>query len=407
VLFLSSSHAIRSNGARVFWYFPSVALILAIAAMVTACSSQAEQSAPQGAAAGGRGRGDAAVPVTTAVAMEKSMPVTVTAVGNVEAMTTMPVRSQVSGRVAQVHFSEGQDVTAGQLLFTIDPQPFQVALDQAEAVLARDTAQANNAQAQVERYENLFKRGLIARDQYETQVATGNALKATTQADQAAIAAAKLNLEYTKIVAPGAGRTGALLVHQGDLVQANNTASLVVINQMAPIYVTFALPGKLLAEVRKFQRSSPLKITVEIPGDEDAFAETGTLTFIDNAVDPQTGTIKLKGTFANTAHHLWPGQAANVSVQLHGDPHALVVPSTAVQAGPQGTYVWAVADGHAQMKSIAVARVEGDQSVLESGISAGEVVVTDGALRLTPNARIADRGATSGRAGRAGGGGAQ
>lgn len=374
------------------------------AVLASACSSQAQQATPSGAPAGGRGRGDAGpVPVTTATAVETSIPVTVPAIGNVEAITTMPVRSQVTGRVAQVHFTEGQDVTAGQLLFTIDPQPFQVALDQAQAVLARDTAQANNAQAQVERYDSLFKRGLIARDQYETQVASAAALKATTAADEAAIAAAKLNLQYTKIVAPGAGRTGALLVHTGDLVQANNTASLVVVNQMAPIYVSFSVPGKMLDEIRKFHRGSPLRITVQVPGAVDPLAETGTLTFIDNAVDSQTGTIKLKGTFANADRRLWPGQAANVTMVLHGDPHALVVPSAAVQAGQQGPYVWAVAEGRAQMKPIVVARVEGDQTVIASGITAGEVVVTDGALRLTPNARIAGRGAeSSGRGGRAG-----
>ncbi|HTM05053.1 MAG TPA: efflux RND transporter periplasmic adaptor subunit [Vicinamibacterales bacterium] len=368
-------------------------MLIVAAVMMAACSSEAKQQTPaQAAGAGGRGRGDAApVPVTTTTAVEKSMPVTVAAVGNAEAISTVQVRSQVTGRLAQIQFAEGQDVEAGQLLFTIDPQPFQVALDQATAVLARDTAQSNNAQAQVERYENLFMRGLIPKDQYETQVATATALKATTEADAAAIAAAKLNLQYTKILAPAAGRTGALLVHQGDLVQANGTAPLVVINQVAPIYVSFAVPGKLLDDIRRYQRSTPLRVTAQLPGDEGTTVEAGKLTFIDNAVDPQTGTIKLKATFTNAQRRLWPGQSADVRLQLHSDPHAIVIPSVAVQASQQGPYVWAVNQGRVQMKPISIARVEGEESVVDHGVAAGDVVVTDGQLRLTPNSRIAER----------------
>jgi multidrug efflux system membrane fusion protein len=337
------------------------------------------------------------VPVVTATALERSIPVTVTAVGTAEAISTVQVRSQVTGRVAQVHFAEGQDVQAGQPLFTIDPQPFQVVLDQATAVLARDTAQSGNAQAQVERFENLFKRGLIPRDQFETQVATAAALKATTAADEAAVAAARLNLQYTKMVAPASGRTGALLVHTGDLVQANGTAPLVVINQVAPIYVSFAIPGKLLDEIRRAQRSGPLRVSASVTG-EDAATEEGRLTFIDNAVDPQTATIKMKATFTNPAHRLWPGQYADVTLELRSDPRAVVVPSVAIQSGQQGSYIFVVADGKAQMRPVTIARVQGDLSVIQSGITPGEVVVTDGQLRLTPNARVAQRGARPGEA---------
>jgi len=351
------------------------------------------------------------VPVVTATAVAQSIPVTVTAVGTAEAISTAQIRSQVTGRLAQVHFAEGQDVEAGQPLFTIDPQPFQVALDQATAVLARDTAQSGNAQAQVERFENLFKRGLIPRDQYETQMATAAALKATTAADEAAIAAAKLNLQYTKITAPAAGRTGALLVHPGDLIQANGSAPLVVINQVAPIYVSFAIPGKLLDEIRKAQRNSPLRVTASLTGEDDA-TEDGRLTFIDNAVDPQTATIKMKATFANPAHRLWPGQYADVTVELRSEPRAIVVPSVAVQSGQQGSFVFVVADGKAEVRPVTVARVQGNLSVMASGIAPGDVVVTDGQLRLTPNARVVQRGAgpgdapgaaAAGRADRAGG----
>lgn len=377
----------------------SSALIALFCSIVAAsCAGEAQQATPP--AGGGRGgRGDgAAVPVVTATAVQKSVPVTVTAVGTAEAISTVQVRSQVTGRLAEVHFAEGQDVESGQPLFTIDPQPFQVALDQASAVLARDTAQSNNAQAQVERYENLFKRGLIARDQYETQVATAAALKATTAADEASVSAARLNLQYTKIMAPASGRTGALLVHQGDLVQANGTAPLVVINQVAPIYVSFAIPGKLLDEIRKAQRGSGLRVVANLPGEDEAM-EDGRLTFIDNAVDPQTATIRMKATFSNVGHRLWPGQFADIALELRSDPHAIVIPSVAVQAGQQGSFVYVVADGRAQVRPVSIARVQGTDSVIASGITPGDVVVTDGQLRLTPNARISERGGGAGDAG--------
>jgi multidrug efflux system membrane fusion protein len=401
-------------------YGRGFARILTLAAVLgslvaVACNGEAQQSSQQPASPPGRGRGGdgAPVPVVTAAAVQKSVPVTVAAVGAAEAISSVQVRPQIAGRIAEVHFAEGQDVAAGQLLFTIDPQQFQVALDQASAVLARDTAQAQNAQAQVDRFENLFKRGLISQDQYETQVATTTALKATTAADEAAVAAARLNLQYSKVTATAAGRTGALLAHPGDLVQANGSTPLVVINQVAPIYVTFAVAGKLLEDVRKAQRSAPLKVIARLPG-EDEGVEEGRLTFIDNAVDSQTATIKMKATFTNTMHRLWPGQFADVRLELRDDPRAIVIPSVAVQASQQGSYVYVVTDGRAQMRPITVARVQGDLSVIESGVVPGDVVVTDGQLRLTPNARIAQRGAGAGdtagraggeRAGRAGGGG--
>jgi multidrug efflux system membrane fusion protein len=372
----------------------SALLALLCSLAVSACTGQAQQASPQapaGGRSGGRGGDGAPVPVVTAAAVERSVPVTVTAVGTAEAISTNQVRSQVNGRVAQIHFAEGQDVEAGQPLFTIDPQPFQVALDQATAVLARDTAQATNAQAQVERFENLYKRGLIPRDQYETQMATAAALKATTAADEASVSAAKLNLEYTKIAAPASGRTGALLVHPGDLVQANVATPLVVINQVAPIYVSFAIPGKVLDEIRRAQRNAPLRVTASLSGEDDA-TEDGRLTFIDNAVDPQTATIKMKATFANPSHRLWPGQYADVTLELRSDLRAVVIPSVAIQSGQQGPYVFVVADGKAVIRPVTVARVQGALSVIQSGVTPGDVVVTDGQLRLTPNARVTQRG---------------
>lgn len=387
----------------------AAALILAALTAFSGCSSPSAQQAasPAGAGAGRGGRGggggrggDGPVPVTTTMSTQKSMPVTLNAPGTVEAISTVQVRSQVTGRIAEIHFSEGQEVQAGQPLFTLDPQPFQVALDQAQAVLARDTAQANNAQAQSSRYENLFNRGLISRDQYETQLATTTALKATTAADEAAVAAAKLNLQYSKIVAPTSGRTGALQVHTGDLVQANGPTSLVTINQMAPIYVSFAVPGKMLDDLRHFQGASALRVTARTADEEGGVAE-GRVTFIDNSVDPQTGTIKVKATFANTLRALWPGQFVDATLLLSMAPNSIVVPTVAVQNGPQGTYVWVVDDQmQAQMRPVTVQRTQGDDSIIGSGLKSGETVVTDGQLRLTPGVRIAAR--TPGRSNAAG-----
>jgi multidrug efflux system membrane fusion protein len=333
------------------------------------------------------------VPVVTATAIAKAMPVGIAAVGAAEAISTVQVRSQVSGRLAKVHFEEGQEVEAGQVLFTVDPAPFQVALEQATAILARDTAQAQNADAQVARLKNLLDRGLIPREQYDTLLSPAAALNATTDADRAAVSAAQINLQYTTITAPAAGRTGALQAHVGDLVQANGSSPLVVLNQMAPIYVTFSVPGKSLDSIRRFQRTAPLKVTARLTGVTDAETVSGRLTFVDNTVDAQTGTIRLKATFQNGDRSLWPGQFVDVSLLLTTETHAVVVPSLAVQAGQQGPFVFVIdAQSQAEMRPVTVARIEGDESVIASGITPGEVVVTDGQLRLTPGVHVAPRG---------------
>ena len=285
---------------------------------------------------GGRRGGGGPVPVVTAKVQTKSIPVTIPAVGTAEALQTVQIRAQTTGQLSTVHFAEGQEVRKGQPLFTLDPRPFQAALSQAEAVLARDTATANNAERQKATYEDLFKRGLIPRDQYETQRASTESLQATLAADRAAVENAKLNLGYTHIVAPISGRTGATTVHAGDLVRANDATPLVIINQLSPIYVSFAVPGRYLGDIRRYQAQKPLVVTARgqasvAPGAQAAAAaahepgpgrpgaggatapkslqrmETGRVSFIDNTVDPTTGTIKLKGTFQNADQGLWPG----------------------------------------------------------------------------------------------------
>jgi len=392
-----------------------------IALSLAACSSQ-KGTDPQ-AAGGGRGRGGGGpVPVITTHAESKQVPVQIPAVGTAESVSSVQIRAQVTGQLSDVHFSEGQEVTKGQPLFTLDPRPFDAALQQAEAVLARDSATAKNATAQQTRYEDLYKRGLIPRDQYEAQVANAASLQATLAADQAAVETAKLNLQYTRITAPISGRTGTLGVHVGDLVRANDTTAMVVINQLTPIYVTFSVPGRYLTDIRKFQAQRPLLIETRgqvslppgaqppppsstAPDETDpALAatqqvETGKVSFIDNTVDSTTGTIKLKGTFPNNDHALWPGLFVQVTLNLTTDPSAIVVPANAVQASQNGQYVYVVkADKTVELRNVTVERQQGDQMVIARGLNAGEEVVTDGQLRLTPGVRV-----TTGRGGQGGG----
>lgn len=351
------------------------------------------------------------------------MPVTLRAVGSAEPVSTVDVRSQVTGQLSAIGFREGQDVAKGARLFTLDARPFQAALSQAEAVLARDTAQASNARAQLERAKSLFDRGLISRDQYDTQNASTSALEATLAADRAQVETARLNLQYCQINAPMSGRTGALQVHVGDLIRANDTTPMVVINQVNPIYVTFSLPGRLLTEIRQQQARGALKLEATQSGapqtsaadatagsaptgaggastaspqtgttGEAAAVETGTLTFIDNSVDSSTGTIKLKGTFGNANHALWPGLFTQVTLLLRTDPNAIVVPAAAVQESQQGPFVYVVKSDHtAEVRPVKVARQDGDVAVIAQGINPGDEVVTDGQLRLTPGARVTTR----------------
>jgi multidrug efflux system membrane fusion protein len=364
--------------------------------------------------------------------------VTIPAVGTAEPLATVEIRAQVTGQLSEVHFREGQDVQKGAPLFTLDARPFQAALQQAQAVLARDSAQAKNAQSQRARYEDLFNRGLIPRDQYETQMANATALEATLAGDQAQIENARLNLQYTRIVAPISGRTGALNVHAGDLVRANDTAPLVVINQVAPIYVSFSVPGRYLPDIRRFQAQQPLRLEARIqpggtpgapqtappapgalpaagtdgaslplldPSARDSIA-SGTVSFIDNSVDPTTGTIRMRGTFANANHALWPGLFVQVTLVLRNDPAAIVVPAAAVQVSQAGQYVFVVKpDRTVEVRNVTVERQQGEEMVIAKGIAPGEEVVTDGQLRLTTGATVSTgtRGDGAGTRGEGGG----
>jgi len=320
------------------------------------------------------------------------MPVDVTTVGNVVPVTSVTVRSRVTGVLEQVQFSEGQDVKVGDVLFTLDRGPLIAEQRRAEAALAASSAQAANATREANRYAELYRQGLVAQSQYDQLRSQAKALEAQVRADRAVVQNARLQVGYGVIRAPLAGRTGALQVHPGDLIQASQTA-LVVINQMQPISVGFALPEQQLADVRRYRDAGSLKVTATDPRTH-ATLGAGNVTFIDNRVDAATGTIALKATFPNEDRRLWPGEFVDVVMTLTVDPSATVVPTAAVQTGPNGRYVYVVKpDETVEARPVTVARETGAESVIAQGVTPGETVVLEGQLRLVPGARVEARAA--------------
>jgi multidrug efflux system membrane fusion protein len=287
----------------------------------------------------------------------------------------------------RVHFKEGDFVKKGQLLFTIDRAPFEAALRQAEGTLAKDEAQSLNSKLDAERYQGLGKQGVVSKQQVDAAGAAANAMAATVAADKAAVETAKINLEYTSIYSPINGRTGSVGVKEGNLVKANDVPILVTINQIEPIYVSFSIPEQQLAELKQYSNSKSLKVEAAPQGSAQHFQ--GRLTCIDNSVDLTTGTIKLKATFDNAAHMLWPGQFADVNLTLKSQPNAIVVPTAALQTSQSGTYVYVVdQDLTAKQQPVKVGWNVGEETVIASGLQPGQRVVTDGQLRLTPGAKV-------------------
>lgn len=358
-------------------------------------------------------------PVTVAQAEMRDIPIQVRQIGSVEPVAVIAVKAQISGELNQVFFKEGQEVKKGDQLFEIDPRPYQQALDQAQAALqkdialvsqaeanlARDQAQAANAKQQAKRYAGLAAEGVISKDQNDSYQTTSQVQDQAVRADQAAITSAqasvvsdrsaietaKLNLSYCYIRSPIDGRAGSLLLQAGNLVKANDTTALVNINQLQPVYVTFSAPEQLLPEIRRYNAAHALSVTgtgVE-DGSNRPVTATGQLTFIDNIVDSTTGTIKLKATFSNADHTLWPGQFITVVMTLRTLDHATVVPSEAIQSGQKGQFAFVVKpDQTVETRLVTVGQTIDNQIVVQSGISPGETVVTDGQLRLFPGAHI-------------------
>jgi len=430
-------------GARRFWRdHPIVlshhAVLVFGLLLLTACSDQsASGKVPPPAPPG--------VPVMAARVIQKAVPVQIRAVGNVQAISSVTIKSQVDGQVLRVHFEEGQTVRKGEILFTLDPALFDATLrqaratlardtaqllqaeaalsqsraaeKQAEANLARDTAQLENAKAQERRYKSLIDDGAVSSEQYDTirtaaaaTVATVEAdraavsntqaaiqaaqatvanVKATIEADQAVVDNAQIQLGYATIRSPMDGRTGSLLVHPGSAVKArDDSGAMVMVNQISPIYVAFAVPQKYLGDIKKYLAQGTVKVEA-IPQGQEADPVQGQLTFVNNTVDPSTASIQLKATFANADNRLWPGQFLNTVLTLTTQPNAVVVPSQAIQTGQQGPYVFVIKpDLTVDARTVTVERTVGSDAVVQTGLAVGERVVADGQVRLVPGAHV-------------------
>ena len=405
-----------------------LAVALWAGALLVGCDRSAETAAAKGKAP--------AVPVTATDVVQRDVPVQIRAIGNVQPLATVSVLSMINGEVLKVHFSEGQELQAGDMLFTIDPRQLRATLLQAEATraqhqamvtqaeanLAKDQAQLENAKVEERRYKQLVEGGYVAREQYDqirttelTLTATIDAdraaietAKALVRADEAAVENARVQLSYTEIRAPINGRTGNLLLHQGTVVKANDVGNpLVVINRIHPIYVAFAVPEAQLEQIKRYQAGGelPVDATITGQGPQAGLVVHGKLTFLNNTVDMSTGTIQLKATFDNTENALWPGQFVNVALTLTRQPAALVVPSQAVQSGQKGQYVFVVkADQTVEARTVEVGPPDGRDVVITRGLAAGERVVTDGQLRLVPGTRVDVKPARAPGAGKAAGG---
>ena len=329
-----------------------------------------------------------AAPVVVSTVEQRDIPIQITAIGNVEAYQTVQVRTMVTGQIEKILFQEGDDVRKGQLLYQLDKRPFQAALEQAQGNLKRDEAQAANARLEAARYTDLEKQGVVSREQADLERTTESANTAAVVADRASVDAAKVQLQYTDIYAPFDARAGALMINLGNLVKANDTPYLVQLNQIAPIYVTFTLPEARLAEVRQFAAHG-LKVLAYPKGQTGNPAE-GRLTFIDNGVDPTTGTVKLKATFRNADKRLWPGEFVNVVLNLSTRKNAIAVPTKAVQSGQQGDYVFVISrDGTADPHQVTTDGTYQNLTLVRTGLNAGDTVIVDGQLRVVPNGKVA------------------
>lgn len=327
-------------------------------------------------------------PVTIGTVTQADVPVKLTAVGNVESVNSVAIKAQINGTVSQVHFREGQDVEKGQLLFTIDPRAYQAALRQAEANQARDLAQAKNADGQAKRYAALVKEGIVTQEQYDTLRTSADAFASSVAADRAAVDNARVQLSYCRITSPIAGRAGSLIANLGTMVKANDTPAMVTINQTTPIYVTFSVPEKELLTIKRDLAAGQLAVHAVIPNDPLG-PVSGSVTFVDNAVDMTTGTIRLKGTFANSDHRLWPGQFVTVSLILTTLKNATVAPSPAIQSGQQGQYVYVIKqDATAELRPVKATISFDGGTVVQTGLKPGEIVVTDGQMRVMPGGKV-------------------
>ena len=330
----------------------------------------------------GSGRKSAAAPVLLMEVTLSDMPRVLRVVGNVAASATVGVKARVTGELVGVHFTEGQDVQEGQPLFTIDPRPFEAALNEAKSRLERDIAQLNKATEDMKRYGQLVSGGYVSREAYDKAVTDAAALRATVRADEATVESARLQLNYCSITAPISGRAGAIKADRGNMIKANDEAPLLVIDTLQPVYVNFAVPEARLSEILARQRANKLSIQATPTGGESS---SGALTFVDNAVDVRTGTIRLRGTFANENRTLWPGQFVQVALTLGTDRGVVVIPAKAVQSGRNENFVYVVGpDDRAQVRPVVMEPEDDGRMIVREGLTAGERIVLEGQVRLAP-----------------------
>ncbi len=341
------------------------------------------------------GRPDLAVPVSIAEVQQRSVPLRLQAIGNIEAFATVALKARVDGQIVAVNFQEGREVRKGDVLFRIDSRPFEATLRQVEATHARDSAQRDQARSQERRYLELLEKNFVSKEAYAQIRTNADTAEAVVKASQASMESARLNVEYSTIRSPIDGYAGKVLLQNGNLVKANDTNALVVVNQVKPIYTTFSVPEQSLPLIRSRMAGGSLAVEVSPPSSDSAAGKviaTGTLTFVDNSVDATTGTIKLKARFDNKDGALWPGQFVTVSLRLSEQSDALVVPSQAVQTGPKGRFVFVLKpDMSTEVRPVVVARTDGADSIIAKGLAKSEQVVTRGQLRIAPGVKVVVR----------------
>jgi len=381
---------------------------LAVRALLCACiilvlsgcgntSADSKQKGGGGGGKGGRGGGQQMIiPVAVAKAEVRDLPIVLSGLGSVEAYNTVAVKSRIDGQLVKVNFREGQEVKEGDLLAQIDPRPYEVQLSQAQATLFKDQSALKDARLNLERFQQLYKDGVISKQQFDTQGSLEGQLDGAVRADQAQVDTVKLNLAYTRITAPVSGRIGLRQIDVGNMVHASDPNGLLVITQLQPIAVIFSLPQDNLQAVSQHMRNGKLSVDAYSRDDQTKLA-TGSLTTIDNQIDVTTGTGKLKAVFDNRDRSLWPNQFVNVHLLLEVKKNNTVVPSAAIQRGPQGTYVFVVKqDNTAEMRNVATSISQGNLTAISQGLNPEELVVTDGQDKLQPGTKVAVRGPGAG-----------
>jgi len=358
---------------------PTAALVLVPITVFALIGCAKQQAAPPPSPA---------VSVVVGKVTQDTVPVQITAIGNVEAYSTVSIKAQVSGELVGVHFTEGDFVHKGQLLLEIDPRPYQAVLAQAQAALARDKAVAANNRAQAAREAKLLEAGIVPTQEAEGVVSTADASDAVVNADEAAVQTAQINLEFCRIYSPIDGRTGILALKAGNLIKVADVPIL-VINQLDPIFVNFTVPQQYLPDIKKFMGQGTLRVSAIVPSDAGPTMQ-GTLTFVDNSVDPTTGTIHLRATFANAQNRLWPGLYVNIVLTLSEQANATVVPAHAIVPGQNGQLVYVIKDDDTvEARAVVSTRAVQDEAVIDKGLRPGETIVIDGQSLLISGARVA------------------